>query len=349
MKYGASLKVKINRPNIPPMKTILIKAWLLLFTLFLVDNVNAQISRENQLVHTYSIVAKDKVTGEMAVAVQSHWFSVGTIVSWGQSGVGVVATQSFVNPAFGPDGLKLLKEGKDAKQAVDILMEGDEGRDFRQLAVLDNEGIVSAYTGKKCIASAGHIVGDNFSVQANMMLNDRVVPAMAEAFEKNAKLPLAERIIKVLQAAEKAGGDIRGRQSAALIVVDPDPAPHPWQDKKIDIRVDDHAEPLSELQRILQVHRAYEHMNRGDLAVETGDMKTALKEYGAAEQMFPDNLEMKYWKAVALANNQRLSEALPIFREVFSADENWRELTRRLPDSGLLNLPEEQLKNILDL
>ncbi len=331
------------------MKTILIKAWLLLFTLFLVDNVNSQISRENQLVHTYSIVAKDKVTGEMAVGVQSHWFSVGTIVSWGQSGVGVVATQSFVNPAFGPDGLKLLKEGKDAKQAVDILMEGDEGRDFRQLAVLDNEGIVSAYTGKKCIASAGHIVGENYSVQANMMFNDKVVPAMAEAFEKNANLPLAERIIKVLQAAEAAGGDIRGRQSAALIVVDPDPAPHPWQDKKIDIRVDDHAEPLSELQRILQVHRAYEHMNRGDLAVETGDMKTALKEYGAAEQMFPDNLEMKYWKAVALANNQRLSEALPIFREVFGADENWRELTRRLPDSGLLNLDKEQLKNILDL
>lgn len=331
------------------MKTILIKAWLLLFTLFLVDNSNAQISRENQLVHTYSIVAKDKKTGEMAVAVQSHWFSVGTIVAWGQSGVGVVATQSFVNPAFGPDGLKLLKEGKDAKQAVDILTEGDEGRDFRQLAVLDNEGVVSAYTGKKCITSAGHIVGDNFSVQANMMLNEEVVPAMAKAFEKNANLPFAERIIKVLKAAEKAGGDIRGRQSAALIVVGPDPAPHPWQDKKIDIRVDDHPEPLAELQRILQVHRAYEHMNRGDLAVETGDMKTALKEYGAAEQMFPDNLEMKYWKAVALANNQRLLEALPIFSEVFSADENWRELTRRLPESGLLNLDKEQLKNILDL
>jgi len=331
------------------MKSILINAWLLLFIQFLVDNVNAQISRENQLVHTYSIVAKDKKTGEMAVAVQSHWFSVGTIVSWGQSGVGVVATQSFVNPAFGPDGLKLLKEGKDAKQAVDILTEGDEGRDFRQLAVLDNEGVVSAYTGKKCIKSAGHIVGDNFSVQANMMLNEEVVPAMAKAFEKNANLPFAERIIKVLKAAEKAGGDIRGRQSAALIVVGPDPAPHPWQDKKIDIRVDDHPEPLDELQRILQVHRAYEHMNRGDLAVDTGDMKTALKEYGAAEQMFPDNLEMKYWKAVALANNQRLSEALPIFSEVFSADENWRELTRRLPDSGLLNLGKEQLKNILDL
>lgn len=330
------------------MKTIFIKVSILLFTLLLVGNVNSQIRAEDRLVHTYSIVAKDKLSGEMAVGVQSHWFSVGTIVSWGKSGVGVIATQSFVNPAFGPDGLKLMKEGKDAKKVLDILIEGDEGRDYRQLAVLDAEGMVSAYTGKKCIASAVHMVGDNYSVQANMMLNDRVVPAMAEAFEKNNSLPLAERIIKVLQAAEEAGGDIRGRQSAALIVVGPDPAPHPWQDKNIDIRVDDHPEPLAELHRILQVHRAYEHMNRGDLAVETGDMKTALKEYGAAEQMFPDNLEMKYWKAVALANNQRLTEALPIFREVFGADENWRELTRRLPDSGILNLTEENLNNILE-
>ena len=303
---------------------------------------------KSKLVHTYSIVAKDKRTGEMAVGVQSHWFSVGTIVSWGRSGVGVVATQSFVNPAFGPDGLALMAAGKDAKQALDILIQGDEGRDYRQLALLDAGGMASAYTGKKCIASAGHKVGENYSVQANMMLNDRVVPAMAEAFENNEDLPLAERIIGVLKAAEKAGGDIRGRQSAALIVVGPDPAMEPWQDKSIDIRVDDHHQPLEELDRILRVHRAYEHMNRGDLAVETGDMVSALKEYGAAENMFPDNLEMKYWKAVALANNQRLSEALPIFRDVFRADKNWRELTRRLPDSGLLNLPEAEMDKILE-
>jgi uncharacterized Ntn-hydrolase superfamily protein len=338
-----------NNPNITRMKTTLLIISALLFTLLNILNADAQICDKGRLVHTYSIVAKDKVTGEMAVGVQSHWFSVGTIVSWGKSGVGVVATQSFVNPAFGPDGIKGMTEGKNAEQVLDILIEGDEGRDFRQLAVVDADGIVSAYTGKKCIASAGHFIGDNYSVQANMMLNDKVVPAMAKAFEKNDDLPLAERIIKVLQAAQAAGGDIRGMQSAVLIVVGPDPAPHPWQDKKIDIRVDDHPEPLKELDRILQVHRAYEHMNRGDLAVETGDMATALKEYGAAEQLFPDNLEMKYWKAVALANNQRLAEALPIFREVFAADGNWRELTRRLPESGLLNLPEEGLKKILDL
>jgi len=329
------------------MKTLFFKAFLVLIVMLPQKHAGAQINEKGQLVHTYSIIAKDKATGEMAVGVQSHWFSVGTIVSWGQSGVGVVATQSFVNPAFGPDGIKLMKAGKDAKQVLDILIAGDEGRDYRQLAVLDAEGMVAAYTGKKCIASAGHMVGDQYSVQANMMLNDKVVPAMAEAFENNEGLPLAERIIRVLQAAEAAGGDIRGRQSAVLVVVGPDPAPHPWQDKKIDIRVDDHQEPLIELQRLLHVHRAYEHMNRGDLAVETGDMATALKEYGAAEQLFPDNLEMKYWKAVALANNQRLTEALPIFRQVFAADENWRELTRRLPESGLLNLPDDDLDKIL--
>jgi uncharacterized Ntn-hydrolase superfamily protein len=191
--------------------------------------------------------------------------------------------------------------------------------------------------------------GENYAVQANMMINDEVVPAMAEAFEQNDGLPLAERVIRVLEAGESAGGDIRGRQSAALIVVGADPAPHPWQDKKIDIRVDDHARPLEELSRILRVHRAYEHMNRGDVAVEKGDMAAALKEYGAAEQMFPGNLEMKYWKAVALANNQRLEEALPIFREVFHSDDNWRELTRRLPDSGLLDLPENELNKILTI
>ena len=303
----------------------------------------------SKLVHTYSIVAKDPVTGDMAVGVQSHWFSVGTIVSWGRSGVGVVATQSFVNPAYGPDGLELMASGKDASQVVDILIKEDEGRDYRQLAVLDAAGRVSAHTGKKCIKSAGHMLGENYSVQANMMLNDKVVPAMAKAFEQNDGLPLGERVIRVLEAGEAAGGDIRGRQSAALIVVGPDPAPHPWQDKKIDIRVDDHAEPLEELARILRVHRAYEHMNRGDVAVEKGDMAAALKEYGAAEQMFPGNLEMKYWKAIALANNQRLAEALPIFREVFHSDENWRELTRRLPESGLLELPEDDINKILTI
>jgi len=317
---------------------------------FLVSNqITAQQVYKEKFAHTFSIVARDKVTGEMAVAVQSHWFSVGSIVSWGQSGVGVVATQSFVNPAYGPDGLKLISEGKTAKEALEQLVAQDEGKDFRQVAFLDTQGNVSAFTGEKCVASAHHIIGDNYSVQANMMLNDNVVPAMAKAFENYKNLPLADRVVKVLLAAQEAGGDIRGKQSAALVVVGAKPVKNSWEDKKINLRVDDHATPLVELQRLLEVHKAYEFMNKGDLAVEVGDMKNALKEYGAAEKLFPDNLEMKYWKAIALANNKKLDEALPIFKFIFEKDSNWKELTKRLPKSGLLSISKEELEKVIKL
>lgn len=296
--------------------------------------------------HTFSIVARDTVTGEMAVGVQSHWFSVGSIVSWGKSGVGVVATQSFVNPAYGPQGLELMDNGMPADIALAKMVDEDEGRAFRQVAFLDVNGTVSAYTGDKCVQAAGDIQGNNFSVQANMMLNEKVVPAMANAYTSNAHLPLAERVVAVMIAAQQAGGDIRGKQSAALIVVGPEKTDKSWEDKKVDLRVDDHETPIQELERLLKVHRAYEHMNKGDLAVEANDMEKALKEYGAAEKMFPDNLEMKYWKAVALANSGRMEEARPIFEKVFAADENWKEMTSRLPASGLLNISEEELETL---
>lgn len=303
----------------------------------------------NAFAHTFSIVATDPVTGDMAVAVQSHWFSVGTIVSWGKSGVGVVATQSFVNPSYGPEGLLLMEKGVAAPEVLEQLVTKDDGRDFRQVAMLDANGTVDAFTGARCVASAGHFVGEHFSVQANMMLNDRVVPAMAQAFEKHNDLPLAERVLEVLQAAQAAGGDIRGKQSAALIVVGPEKKENPWEDRKVDLRVDDHPEPLAEMERLLTVHRAYEYMNRGDLAVEHGNMALALQEYAAAEALMPENLEMKYWTAVTLAGNGRLEEALPIFRIVFNGDPNWRELTRRLPASGLIDVSDHELQRILEL
>jgi uncharacterized Ntn-hydrolase superfamily protein len=232
---------------------------------------------------------------------------------------------------------------------LDILIKKDEGRDYRQVAMLDLNGSVNAYTGAKCIESANQYVGGNFSVQANMMLNDKVVPAMKEAFERNDDLPLADRVLEVLKAAQAAGGDIRGKQSAAIIVVGPEKVEQSWMDKKVDLRVDDHTAPLKEIERLLLVHKAYEYMNRGDLAVEHGDMVAALREYGSAEKLMPDNLEMKYWKAIALANNGRLKEALPIFKIVFNGDDNWRELTKRLPASGLLEVSDNELKSILNL
>jgi uncharacterized Ntn-hydrolase superfamily protein len=298
------------------------------------------------LAHTFSIVARDPVTGEMAVGVQSHWFSVGTIVSWGTSGVGVVATQSFVNPAYGPEGLKLMAQGKTAGEALKMLVDQDGGRDFRQVAFLDAQGNVANYTGNKCIQYASGESGEHYSVQANMMLNELVVPAMARAYTEGKELPLAERVLRAMIAAQEAGGDIRGRQSAALLVVGPERVEEPRLDKKIDLRVDDHAEPLKELDRLLKVHRAYDHMNRGDLAIEHNDMERALEEYGAAEALFPDNLEMKFWKAVSLANNGQLEQSLPIFQYVFGQNENWRELIRRLPASGLITVSEGDLERI---
>lgn len=304
--------------------------------------------QKDAFAHTFSIVARDAETGEMAVGVQSHWFSVGSVVPWGKSGVGVVATQSFVNPAYGPQGLELMEQGKSATEALGILVSQDPGKEYRQVAFLDADGRTQAFTGAKCVEAASDITGQNFSVQANMMLNKDVVPAMEVAFRSHADLPLAERVLKVLQAAQQAGGDIRGKQSAAIIVVGADKVENSWEDKKIDLRVDDHDEPLKELERLLKVARAYEFMNRGDLAMEKNNIEEALTQYGQAMKMFPENLEMRYWTAVALANSKRMNEALPLFHSIFEEDENWREMTRRLPNSGLLNVSSEEMNQIVN-
>ena len=305
--------------------------------------------RRSNFAHTYSIVARDSKTGEMGVGVQSHYFSVGSIVSWGESGVGVVATQSLVNASFGLRGLELLKQGKSPEEALNFLISKDEGRDVRQVAILDDQGRVATHTGTKCIIHAGHIVGDNFSVQANMMLTDKVWSAMAKNFESNANLPLAERIINAMEAAETVGGDIRGKQSAAILLVDGKEAKNKWEDKLIDLRVEDHEEPVKELKRLLKLYRAYKHMDKGDLAMEHDDMAMALKEYDSALNMFPNNLEMKFWTAVTLANNQKIKEASKFFKKVFDKDNNWRLLAERLPESDLLTVSKDDLKKILSL
>lgn len=320
---------------------------LLFFSIFSVFKTMAQTIKPNDpLAHTYSIVARDANTGEMAVAVQSHWFSVGTAVSWAEAGVGVVATQSFVNKSFGIRGLELLKEGKSPQEALNILLSEDEGRDFRQVAILDNQGRVATHTGNSCIDFAGHFNGKNFSVQANMMLNDKVVPAMEKAWEENSEMPLAERMVAVLQAAENAGGDIRGKQSAALLIVAPQATAEPWNDELLDLRVDDSENPIKEIDRLLKVFRAYEHMNNGDLFVEKNEMKSAMEEYNAAMKMFPENLEMQYWTAITLANDNQLARATEMLQAIYKKDSNWRELTKRLPKVGLLNVSEMDLKEL---
>ena len=326
------------------------KYLILLISLFVANESLTQgFYGKHPLAHTYSIVAFDEKTGDMGVAVQSHWFSTGTIVTWGEAGVGVVATQSFVNPAFGPDGLKLMAKGISPSEALKQLIDPDEGKEVRQLALLNSKGQVAAFTGKNCIEAAGHRTGNGFSVQANLMANDKVWPAMAEAFEKSKSLPLAERMLAALEAAQGVGGDIRGKQSAALLVVAAKSTEQPWLDRKVDLRVDDHATPIKELGRLLKVHRAYEHMNRGDLAVEKGEVEKAMQEYSAAEKMFPENVEMKFWHAVTLTNIGKLEEALPLFKSVFQKNKDWKILTPRLLKNNLLQVDEKGLQRILSI
>ncbi len=325
----------------------------------------AQAQSTKRPVHTFSMVARDPATGELGVAVQSHWFCVGCIVAWAEAGVGAVATQSFVDHSYGPLGLTLMRAGKSAPETLKGLLEADAGRGVRQVAMIDAEGKVAAWTGGKDIQMAGHLVGsagaptsgcggtpqvggcisvgETFSVQANLMSSDKVWPAMAKAFEE-AKGDLAERMLAALDAAQAVGGDIRGRQSAALIVVSGKLTGKPWADRVFDLRVDDHPEPLKELRRLVALNRAYNHMNAGDLAVEHKDNEGALREYAAAEKIaagtegvLPSRLaEMTYWHAVALVNMGRVDESLPLFKKVFAIDKNWAELTPRLPKSGLL-------------
>lgn len=299
-------------------------------------------------IHTYSIVARDSISGEMGVAVQSHWFSVGSLVTWAEAGVGAVATQSFVDPAYGPLGLSLMRGGKTAQQALEALLSSDPGRDVRQVAFIDVNGNVAAHTGAKCIQEAGHIVGKTYSVQANLMLNSTIWPAMAKAFE-TASGDLADRMLAALDAAQQAGGDIRGKQSAAILIVRGISTGRPWADKVMELRIEDHREPLKEVRRLVAVHRAYDHMNSGDLAVERNDIDGALREYGAAEAMFPENLEMKFWHAVALVNIGRLEQSLPLFKQIFAADRNWASLVGRLPASGSLNADDAAVARILSV
>jgi uncharacterized Ntn-hydrolase superfamily protein len=285
--------------------------------------------------HTFSIVSRDPKTGEVGVAVQSHWFSVGADVSWAEAGVGAVATQADIDPSYGPKGLELMRHGKSAPEALKQLIDADPREEVRQVAMVDAKGRVAVHTGKRCMKYAGHEIGDGYSVQANMMLNDTVLSAMGEAFERT-RGDLADRMMASLEAAQREGGDIRGKQSAAMLVVKAQPSGEPWADRLVDLRVDDHPEPIMELRRLLNIARAYKHMNAGDAAMEKNDVENAMKEYDLAMRLAEGNMEMAFWSALTLAIRGNVSRALPIFKRVFSSDKNWVELLKRLPKTGMI-------------
>jgi len=285
--------------------------------------------------HTFSIVARDPATGEIGVAVQSHWFSVGTVVTWAEAGVGAVATQSFVDPSYGPLGLELMRAGRSAPETLRALLAADNGRDVRQVAMIDAQSRVAAHTGSKCIAAAGHQVGANFSVQANLMDRPTVWPAMARAFE-NATGDLTDRLLAALDAAQREGGDIRGKQSAAILVVSGKSTGRPWVDRKVDLRIEDSPDPLGELRRLVRYQRAYQHMSAGDDCSAVKDWACAVREYGAAEKLLPEQVEVVFWHAVTLVTSGKVDEALPLFKQVFAREPKWAELVGRLPASELL-------------
>lgn len=281
---------------------------------------------------TYSIVARDPRTGQLGVAVQSHAFSVGPIVPWARAGVGAVATQSITEPAYGPNGLRLMAGGLPAPEALAQLLAADEGAAVRQVAMVDTRGAVGVHTGERCIPASGNTHGEGFSCQANMMRNDTVWEAMAAAY-LTAEGDLAARLMVALHAAEAEGGDIRGRQSSAMLVVAASGSGRPWTyaDVVVDLRVEDHPEPLTELERLLRLQRAYAHAEEADRREEAGDTVGAWEEVSAAERWAPDNVELHFWKAVMLAEQGHESEARAILVEVYHSDPNWAELLRRLP------------------
>jgi uncharacterized Ntn-hydrolase superfamily protein len=296
---------------------------------------------------TYSIVARDPATGELGVAVQTRWPNVGTSVPWAEAGVGAVATQSFTEASYGPLGLGRLRSGAAAPDALAALLAADPGRDVRQVGMVDANGRADAWTGERCVRFAGHVVRPDVSIQANMMERATVWPAMAAAYEASAMsgAPLVDRLMASLRAAEGEGGDVRGRQSAALIVV---PASGPAWARRFDLRVEDHAAPLDELERLIRLERAYERFDATEELAMRGDMIAAAALMEQAHALAPDDGQLTLWTALFLAGAGRMDEARLLFREASAAEPRSAEHLRRFLEAGFLPAAAAPLINALE-
>ena len=295
---------------------------------------------------TFSIVARDPETGQIGAAVQSHWFQVSRVISV-EPGVGAVASQSLADFAYGPAALELLSLGRSAEKTLEGLLASDTAPQYRQVAVLDADGGVAVHTGESCIAGAGHVKGEHYSVQANLMELDTVPEAMAKAF-LGTEGDLAERMMAALEAAQAERGDIRGQQSAAMIVVSPESSGREWEDRIFDLRVDDHPEAVAEMRRVLTVARAYRSMNEGDLAIERADFEAAERAYGLAVELAPGNPEPRFWYAVSLVNADRVDAAVRELAAIYAEYPIWRELPERLRAVGLLPDEDELIRRLTE-
>jgi uncharacterized Ntn-hydrolase superfamily protein len=280
--------------------------------------------------------------------VQSHWFSVGSGVLWAEPGIGAVATQSFTDPSYGPLGLSLMRAGKNATEALTALLAADEHADVRQVGMVDSSGTVANHTGRHSISEFCDASGEGYTVQANLMWKPTVCDAMVQAFE-SAEGDLAERLLVALEAAQSEGGDIRGQQSSALLVVSGDAGVPAWGGRLFDLRVEDHEQPLVEMRRLLNVARAYRLMNDGDVYMADGKTERASEAYSAASALLPDHHETIFWHAVTLAAAGRADEAMPLFAKSFAIWPRWRELVQRLPAAGLLPDDEALMQRIVSV
>ncbi len=287
--------------------------------------------RSSRPAGTFSIVAHDPATGELGVGVQSHWFSVGSDVSWAEAGVGAIATQSFIEPSYGALGLEAMRSGKPATRALEELLSKDSHENVRQVAFIDAKGNVAVHTGDLCIPAAGHKTGKDYSVQGNMLASDNVWPEMAKAFESTSGV-LAERILAALEAGQKAGGDVRGKQSAALVVtkvVSPD---EPWRNRIVDLRVEDHPDPIKELRRLFNLRKAYDLANQGDGFLAAGEYDKAAQAYNDALVIVPDNDELMFWRGAMLLQSGHEQEALDDLRQAIEKNPRWLKLLERIQE-----------------
>jgi uncharacterized Ntn-hydrolase superfamily protein len=283
---------------------------------------------------TYSIVAQDFETGRLGVAVQSRYFGVGSTVPWAEPGVGAVVTQSFVEVSYGPGGLELMRDGASAPGALEALLAEDDGRDVRQVAMVDANGEVAVHTGAHCVQAAGHATGDGVSMQANMMERDTVWDAMLAAFANTGGAGLRERLLAALRAAEREGGDVRGRQSAALLVVDGDPSLPPWE-RVIDVRVEDHTDPLTELERLVRLRDAYRHLESGNDSAMDGDLVAAVEELGRARDVAPDDDQIVFSLGLTLVGTGQVEEGRALLDRARSVNPRWAVYLRRLAAAGM--------------
>lgn len=294
---------------------------------------------------TYSIVARDPETGQLGVAVQSHYFSVGSVVTWAEAGVGAVATQAFAEVSYGPLGLELMRAGKTAAEALAELVAKDALSFRRQVAMVDAAANTAVHTGDRCIAHAGHLTGDGVTVQANMMERDTVPGAMLAAYQKSSGR-LAERLLAALDAAEAEGGDIRGRQSAAMLVAGGEKQDQPWKGRLLELRVEDHPEPLVELRRLATLHEAYRLNGEAEEAATRGDMAAAVANVMKSLELAPDNPELAFWSAMGAASAGQMPMAKELLARAVAHDPRWTELIRRLPAAEFMPLPEETIREL---